>query len=163
MSDDLRLRASRVAEAESHSGLASWYVEVCQDLAEAHIEAAECGFAAPEPATIEDTRRMLKLLAEEYEELPDIQPMDDQSISICFENRAQDCSIMFVVESDRSGLLIARINGRSSSQRVSDVFKILSLGGRQALDQAGIRRRPLQPAEASSTAPRSRSDPSASG
>ena len=147
MSDDPR---SRVPAPESRSGLASWYDEACQDLAEAHIEAAEEGFDAPAPTTIDYARRMLKLLAEEYDELPDIQPMHDQSIAICFENRARDSSIMLVIESGREGLLIARINGVSYKQRVSDAFEMLSLGGRQALDEAGIRRRPSQPAVASS-------------
>lgn len=159
MSNDLRLREARDAAAESHSSLAAWYEEACQDLADVHLEASEVGLDAPDPSTIEATRRLLKLLAEEYDQLPDIQPMQDRSISICLENRAQDSSIMLVIESDRSGLLIARINGRSSSQRVSDVFEILSLGGRQALDQAGIRRWQPQPADSSSTVARSRSDP----
>lgn len=99
---------------------------------------------------------MLKLLAEEYDQLPDIEPMHDQSISICLENRARDSSIMFVIESGREGLLVARINGVSYTQRVSDMSKILSLGGRQALNEAGIRRRPPQPADSSSTDRRSR-------
>ena len=150
MSDDPRSRGARVPDPESRSGLASWHDEACQDLAEAHIEAAEEGFDAPAPTTIDYARKMLKLLAEEYDELPDIQPMHDQSIAICFENRARDSSIMFVIESGREGLLIARINGASYKQRVSDAFEMLSLGGRQALDQAGIRRRPLQPDRASS-------------
>ena len=150
MSDDPRSRGARVPDPQSCSGLASWYDEACQDLAEAHLEAEEEGFEAPEPTTIEDARRMLELLAGEYDQLPSIEPMHDQSISIRFENRAQDSSIMFVIESGSAGLLIARVNGASYRERVSDAFEMLALGGRQALDEAGIRRRPLQPDRASS-------------
>lgn len=160
---DLRVPEARDAVAESPSGLAAWYEEACQDLAEVHLEAAEEGLDAPDPTTIEDTRRMLKLLAEDYDQLPYVQAMRDGRIGIKFENREGQSSVFIVMEHGGSGVLFACLKEVSQRNRVSDVFKILSLGGRQALDQAGIRRRPLQPADASSTAPRSRSDPSASG
>ena len=150
MSDDLRSRVARVPDAESHSGLASWYDEACQDLAEIHLEAAEDGFDAPKPTTIQAARTMLKLLAEEYDQLPYVEAIRDGRIGITFGNRPSDSRILLVIESDRTGLLIARVNGASYRKRVPDVFKILSLGGRQALDEAGIRRRPPQPADASS-------------
>ena len=156
VSDDLRSRRTRVAEAQSHLGHASWYEEACQDLAELHIEAAEEGFEAPDPTIVEDTRSVLRLLAKEYDELPDIQPMQDEGVGIVFENRSTDSSIFFEIEKGRSGVLFARLNGVSQRNRVSDVFRILELGGRQAMDEAGIRRWPPQLAHASSTDDRSR-------
>ena len=117
----------------------SWYEQACQDLLDLPIEASEEGFAPPEPATFEHTRNMLRILSEEYDELPDIQPMDDRSIAICFENREQDSSVLFVIESNRAGLLIARINGASYKQRVSDVLQVLPSGGYHAMEKAGIR------------------------
>ena len=151
VSDDLQSRGTRVAEAQSHLGHASWYEEACQDLAEVQLEASEEGLKAPDPTTIEDTRRMLRLLAEEYDQLPDVQPMRDGSIGIKFENRERDSSVFLVMESGRSGVLFARLNGVSQRNRVSDVFRILELGGRQAMDEAGIRRWPPHLAHASST------------
>ena len=94
---------------------------------------------------------MLKLLAEEYDQLPHVQPMRDGSIGIKFENRGWHSSVLIVVERGGSGVLFARLKGLSQRNRVSDVLKILSLGGRQALNEAGIRRRPPQPADSSST------------
>ena len=163
MSEDLRLREARDAAAESHSGLAAWYEEACQDLAEVHLEAAEEGLDAPDPKTIEDTRRMLKVLAEEYDQLPYVQLVRDRSIGIKFENRLGQSSVFIVMEHGGSGVLFARLKEVSQRNRVSDVFKILSLGGRQALDQAGIRKRPPQSADARSIDPQSRSDPPDSG
>ena len=151
MSDDLRLREARAAAAESRSGLASWYDQACRDLAEVHLEASEEGLEAPDPATLEDTRRMLKLLAEEFDQLPHVQPIRDGSIGIKFENREAQTSVFIVLECGGSGVLFARLKGVSQRNRVSDVFKILSLGGRQALNEAGIRRRQPQPAAAAST------------
>ena len=118
----------------------SWYEQACQDLLDLPIEASEEGFEPPEPATFEHTRNMLRILSQEYDEPPDIQPMEDRSVAICFENREQDSSILFVVESDRAGLLIARINGVSYRQRVSDMLQALSSGGYHAMEKAGIRR-----------------------
>lgn len=117
----------------------SWYEQACQDLLDLPIEASEEGFELPAPATFEHTRNMLRILSEEYDEPPDIQPMDDRSIAICFENREQDSSILFVIESDRAGLLIARIDGVSSRQRVSDMLQALPSGGYHAMEKAGIR------------------------
>lgn len=140
-SDELRIqRDYRLAESQLHMLHGSWYDQACQDVQDVYIEASEEGFEAPEPSTFEYTRNMLKMLSEVYEELPDIQPMEDRSIAICFENREQDSSILFVIESDRAGLLIARINGSSYRQRVSDVLQMLPYGGYHAMDKAGIRR-----------------------
>ena len=157
VSDNLRSRGTRVAEAQSRLGHASWYKEACQDLAEVQLEASEEGLRSPDPTTIEDTRRMLRLLAQEYDQLPDVQPMRDGSIGIKFENRERDSSVFLVMESGRSGVLFARLNGVSQRNRVSDMFRILSLGGRQAMDEAGIRRWPPHLAHASSTDDCSRS------
>lgn len=123
---------------------ASWYEQACKDLSEVSIEASEVGFEVPEPSTFEHTRNILRLLSERYDELPDIQPMEDRSIAVCFENRDRDSSILFVIESDRTGRLIARINGVSSQRRVADVLNVLRHGGYHAMDQAGIRRIPEQ-------------------
>ena len=149
MSDDLRSRGTPVADGESHTGLASWYAEACQDLAEVHLEALEEGIEAPDPTTVEDTRRMLELLAEEYDQLPYVQPLRDGSIGIKFENREGQSSALLVMERGGAGVLFARLKGVSQRNRVSDAFKILSLGGRQAMDEAGIRRRLPRPADAS--------------
>lgn len=151
MSADLRVREARVADAEAHAGLASWYAEACQDIAEFELEASEEGLEAPDPAILEDTRRMLKLLAEEYDQYPYVQLIRDGSIGIKFENREAQTSVFIVLERGGSGVLFARLKGVSQRNRVSDVFKILSLGGRQALNEAGIRRRQPQPAAAAST------------
>ena len=121
------------------------------------MEAAEEGLEAPDPTIVEDARSVLRLLAKEYDELPDIQPMQDGGIGIVFENRSTDSSIFFEVEKGRSGVMFARINGVSQRNRVSDVFRILALGGRQAMDEAGIRRWPPQLTHASSTDDCSRS------
>ena len=118
----------------------SWYGQACQDLLDLSIESSEEGFEPPDPATFEHARNMLRTLSEEYDEAPDIQPMEDRSVAICFENREQDSSILFVIESDRAGLLIARINGVSYRQRVSDMLQALPLGGYHAMEKAGIRR-----------------------
>lgn len=118
----------------------SWYGQACQDLLDLSIEASEEGFEPPEPATFEHTRNMLRVLSEEYDEPPDIQPMEDRSVAICFENREQDSSILFVIESDRAGLLIARINGVSSRRRVPDMLQALPSGGYHAMEKAGILR-----------------------
>lgn len=140
-SDELRIqREYRLAESQLHMLHESWYDQACQDLQDISLEASEEGFEAPEQSTFEYTRNMLEMLSEEYDELPDIQPMEDRSIAICFENREQDSSILFVIESDCAGLLIARINGSSYRQRVSDVLQVLPFGGYHAMDQAGIRR-----------------------
>lgn len=140
-SDELRIqRDYRLAESQLHILHGSWYDQACQDLQGVSLEASEEGFQSPEPSTIEYTRKMLRMLSEEYDELPDIQPMEDRSIAICFENREQDSSILFVIESDCAGLLIARINGSSYRQRVSDVLQVLPFGGYHAMDEAGIRR-----------------------
>lgn len=139
-SDALRLRQRSLAKSQLYLAHSSWYQQACQDLQDVSIEAAEEGFEAPDPLTVEYTRNMLKMLSEEYDELPDIQPMEDRSIAICFENREQDSSILFVIESDCAGLLIARINGSSYRQRVSDVLQVLPFGGYHAMDKAGIRR-----------------------
>ena len=140
-SDELRFRLDdRLAESQLHMLHRSWYDQACQDLQDIYIEASEEGFEAPEASTFEYTRNMLKKLSEQYDELPDIQPMEDRSIAICFENREQDSSILFVIESDCAGLLIARIDGSSYRQRVSDVLQVLPFGGYHAMDKAGIRR-----------------------
>ena len=118
----------------------SWYGQACQDLLDLSIESSEEGFEPPDPVTFEHARNMLRTLSEEYDEPPDIQPMEDRSVAICFENREQDSSILFVMESDRAGLLIARINGVSYRQRVSDMLQSLPLGGYHAMEKAGIRR-----------------------
>ena len=139
-SDALRLRQRGIAKSQLHLAHTSWYQQACQDLQDIYIEASEEGFEAPEASTFEYTRNMLKMLSEQYDELPDIQPMEDRSIAICFENREQDSSILFVIESDCAGLLIARIDGSSYRQRVSDVLQVLPFGGYHAMDKAGIRR-----------------------
>ena len=118
----------------------SWYRQACQDLLDLSIESSEEGFEPPDPATFEHARSMLRTLSEEYDEAPDIQPMEDRSVAICFENREQDSSILFVIESDRAGLLIARVNGVSYRQRVSDMLQALPSGGYHAMEKAGIRR-----------------------
>ena len=63
----------------------SWYGQACQDLLDLSVESSEEGFEPPEPATFEHTRNMLRILSEEYDEPPDIQPMDDRSIAICLK------------------------------------------------------------------------------
>lgn len=139
-SEILKFRQEHFVKWQLNLVHASWYDQACKDLQGVSIEAAEEGFEAPEPSTFEHTRNMLRMLSEEYDELPDIQPMEDRSIAICFENRDRDSSILFVVESDRAGFLIARINGVSSQRHVSDVLKVLPSGGYHAMDEAGIRR-----------------------
>lgn len=141
-SDMLRFRPEHIARWQLSLVHASWYEQACKDLLEVSIEALEVGFEVPEPSTFEHTRNILRLLSEKYDELPDIQPTEDRSIAICFENRDRDSSILFVIESDRAGLLIARINGVSSKRRVADVLNVLQLGGYHAMDEAGIRRIP---------------------
>lgn len=143
-SDLLRFRQGHIVRWQLSLIHASWYEQACKDLSEVSIEASEVGFEVPEPSTFEHTRNILILLSERYDELPDIQPMEDRSIAIRFENRDRDSSILFVIESDRAGLLIARINGVSSQRRVADVLNVLRHGGYHAMDEAGIRRIPEQ-------------------
>lgn len=138
--DSLKEREEHFASLQMNLVHISWYDQACQDLSEASIEALEEGFEAPEPATIEYTRIILRRLSEEYDQLPDIEPMSDRSIAICFENRERDSRILIIVESDRGGLLVARIDGSSYQTRVPDVLEVLQLGGYHALDKAGIRR-----------------------
>lgn len=137
----LKLRQDNFDDLQLRLIQSSWYQQACRDLSEVSIEALEEGFEAPEPSTIEYARIILERLSEEYDQFPDIEPMSDRSIAICFENRERDSRILIVVESDRAGLLIARIDGSSYRQRVSDVLKVLQFGGYHAMDEAGIRKK----------------------
>lgn len=136
-----RFQSTGILAIQLHLVHATWYEEARRDLEEALIEVSDEGFDPPVFSTIEHTKRLLKQLSEQYQQLPDVQPMRDQTMAIRFENRTQDSSIVFVIEGDGSGCFIARINGRSDRVRVSNMSSFFQLGGRHAMDQAGIRRK----------------------
>ena len=127
----------QVATSVSHCE--TWLMEALQDLANCPSSALDEDMTEPPGLALTKAEELLRQIAMQVTDRPDVYPMPDGSIAIDFRTADGTCGVFFVIEPDGSGMLYCRTENSKDRLRVTNAVDLLKKGAIERMKAVGVR------------------------